>query len=158
MRVTHSTAGVCLAVFAVLLGAGALDSVGVAVDDAKERSDKERLKGTWKIVSSAADGLDQPAPPELRLTFDEKDFGFGHGGENRHRGTFTLDDSASPKTIDLAFTEGPHAGDRILGIYAWEGDNLKLCITGPNGADRPKDFAPTLGSGFRLFVLAREQP
>jgi uncharacterized protein (TIGR03067 family) len=150
-------AGAVLTALAVLLGTGARDTLA-AGDDTGRKPDKEMIKGTWKVLSSEADGVDQPALANARLSFDDTGFAFGHEGQSRHRGTFTLGDSARPRTIDLTFTEGPHAGDRMLGIYDWDGDHLKLCVTDPSGTNRPKEFTTTVASGLRLFVLKKDEP
>jgi uncharacterized protein (TIGR03067 family) len=43
-------------------------------------------------------------------------------------------------------TEGDAAGKPALGIYALDGDTLKICYTMPGG-ERPKDFDSAVGSG-----------
>ena len=45
----------------------------------------------------------------------------------------------------------------MLGIYALEGDELKLCLPQP-GRDRPTAFAAPEKSGTTLLVFRREKP
>ena len=33
-----------------------------------------------------------------------------------------------PRTIDLAFTEGPGAGSTAIGIYELNGDDWRICL------------------------------
>ena len=74
----------------------------------------------------------------------------------REVATFKLDPAAKVKAIDLMLTSGPEKGKTSLGIYAWDGDNLKLCIAKP-GSDRPTEFATKTGSEQLLLVLKKEK-
>jgi uncharacterized protein (TIGR03067 family) len=59
-------------------------------------------------------------------------------------GTFTLDSTANPKTIDLYTTSFPTApelvGTTSLGIYLLSGTNLTVAIAGNPGDARPTAF------------------
>jgi RNA polymerase sigma factor (sigma-70 family) len=128
-------------------------------DKAKaDKADKEMLKGKWKVVSGESDGVEQADAKDIRVTFDDDDtFTLQHGDDFTMKGKVTLDASAKPKTIDLEFADGPHAGDKLLGIYAKDGKKLKWCTTLPKGTDRPKEFSTKLASGHRLYVLERAE-
>jgi RNA polymerase sigma factor (sigma-70 family) len=121
----------------------------------KADSDATKLKGSWKQVSLAIDGIKQEDPHMLRITFDDESFSLQIEGEQKARGTYKVDGAAKPKGLELKFTEGLHAGDTMPGIFTWDGDKLKLCIGGPNG-DRPKDFEPVVGSGHRTIVFEKD--
>jgi len=69
-------------------------------------------------------------------------------------GTFTVDSSVSPKTLDLKFLEGPHSGMTSLGIYELDGSHWTICLAFA-GLDRPKDFVTESGSGHALETLRR---
>ena len=71
-------------------------------------------------------------------------------------GTFKVDPTKKPKTIDVTFTDGPEKGKIALGIYELEGDTYKV-ITDPAGKSRPAEFAIKPGSGYVLQVLKREK-
>jgi uncharacterized protein (TIGR03067 family) len=129
-----------------------------ADDEAKDKADKDKLKGIWKAISSVDDGHDEKDPEQYQLTFNGDAFIVRKAGQDFFKGTFKLDASASPKTIDLSITEGAHAGGRMRGIYAWDGDTLKWCTSTPQGADRPAEFASEPGSGRLLVVLKKEGP
>jgi hypothetical protein len=45
----------------------------------------------------------------------------------------------------------------VLGIYTWDGENLKLCWGEPGGEKRPTDFTTTAEGGF-LVVVKRQDP
>jgi uncharacterized protein (TIGR03067 family) len=137
--------------------AGAVASVArTATDDPKDKADKDKLKGTWRAVSSVDDGQDEKEPEQYQLVFDGSTFIVRKAGRDFFKGTFTLDASARPKTIDLSITEGEHEGGRMLGIYTWDGDRLKWCTTTPQGGDRPTEFTCEPGSGRLLVVLKNE--
>lgn len=124
----------------------------------KEKADKAMLKGKWKAASGEADGVDQPDVRHVRIEFeDDGTFTLHHGEDFTMKGKYALDAAADPKTIDLEFVDGPHAGDKLLGIYARDGKKLKWCTTLPKGTDRPKEFTTKVASGHRLYVLERDE-
>jgi uncharacterized protein (TIGR03067 family) len=122
------------------------------------------LQGTWSAVALEEDG--QKLPKEelnkqnLVLTFDGSTFRL-QVGTGAYQGTFRIDPSANPKTIDFIWTR--FGGGHILreetliaqGIYQLEGETLKIrhglranaAVPGGTagvflvwGTTRPKDF------------------
>ncbi len=77
------------------------------------------------------------------------------------RGVFKLDPTTRPKTFDLdVVSKDGKVGDKWMGIYAIEGDTLKICTSLcflPSGkpATRPKAFESKEGSGHKLDVFKR---
>jgi uncharacterized protein (TIGR03067 family) len=71
-------------------------------------------------------------------------------------GTFKLDPTKRPKTIDITFTEGKHKGKTVPGIYEIESDAFRVCIA-RDGDERPAEFSARLGSGRTLVVYKREK-
>jgi hypothetical protein len=63
---------------------------------------------------------------------------------------FVADPNASPKTIDLG-----GATDRTgsKGIYYLDRSSLFICLAGPDGKNRPTDFASRVGSNNILMIL-----
>jgi uncharacterized protein (TIGR03067 family) len=71
-----------------------------------------------------------------------------------------LDPTASPKTIDVRYTDGPGAvGQTQLGIYDWDGDKLKICWASIGDTKRPKKFTtkPSAGRGFQYRLYERKK-
>jgi uncharacterized protein (TIGR03067 family) len=68
---------------------------------------------------------------------------------------YTIDPSKSPKEIDIVSTSGSNKGKTAPGIYAFEGDEFKLCFANRPGGTRPITFAAKEGSGHTLFVFRR---
>ena len=79
---------------------------------------------------------------------------FTHGDT---KGTFTIDDKKTPKTIDLTFTEGPSKGTTMKGIYELDDTKYKLCVV-EDGGDRPKVFDSKAKNGGTLTVLKKVKP
>jgi uncharacterized protein (TIGR03067 family) len=130
----------------------------LAADTPKKNAadaDQNKLRGTWTIVSASRDG--KPAPEDAlkdaRMIFDgDKLTAASENGKSSVL-SIKLDSSRKPKTIDITH---PEKKQTILGIYALEGDQLKLCLGTP-GAARPTELATREGSGSVLFVLKREK-
>src|SRR5438876_6959080 len=93
----------------VALAAFVLLPLVTAGDDAAKK-EIERFRGTWKFESIELEG--QAAPPEnfkdVRLIIDGEKFTMN--GLGTHGGTFKVDVSKKPKSIDVTFTEGPDKG------------------------------------------------
>src|SRR6185437_16095020 len=116
--------------------------------------DLDQLQGTWYIAALEMDG--QSAPPMGTIEISGSRFeSLGMGAV--YEGDLSLDESAKPKTFDLAFTAGPEKGSTALGIYDLKKDAWKICFT-VTAKSRPAKFATTPGSGLALETLQREKP
>jgi uncharacterized protein (TIGR03067 family) len=113
------------------------------------------LEGEWRFDSLEVDGRAMPASmlSASRLLIDGDRFRM-ESAEGNFEGIFTLNVEADPREIDIEFVEGPEAGNWSYGIFRLEGDDLRLCL-GVVGAERPKRFATTPGSGHALERLRR---
>jgi uncharacterized protein (TIGR03067 family) len=121
-------------------------------------ADQKRFEGSWRFESVIVEGREVP-PGGLkasRLTLKGDTFEMSDSLAT-YRGTFRLDPSVTPRTIDMDFTEGPEADKTSLGIYELEGDTFKLCI-GLTGKARPGEFVSKPGRGHALEVLKRQKP
>jgi uncharacterized protein (TIGR03067 family) len=78
----------------------------------------------------------------------------GPGFPKAKGGTFTLNPTATPKTIDMVPADGPNQGKMFRGIYQLEGDELKACFAFP-GKERPKTFLTEANSGLVLEFWRR---
>lgn len=68
----------------------------------------------------------------------------------------TFDETRSPKTFDLVFTNGPEAGNESLGIYELDGDTWRICL-GLAGKPRPRELVSRPGAGHALQTLKRDK-
>jgi uncharacterized protein (TIGR03067 family) len=136
----------CVVLTALVLAADA--------DDAKKELAK--LAGTWSAVSIERDGKAMPADKlkssTLTITGDKYVVKMG---ELMIEGVYKLDPAQKPKAIDATRTNGDDKGKTLLGIYALEGDELKMCFNGPDVKERPKEFGAKSGSGTALYVFKR---
>jgi uncharacterized protein (TIGR03067 family) len=113
------------------------------------------LEGEWTFVSLEVDGAAMPAAMSAnsRILMDGDRFRT-ESAEAVYEGRFSIDVDAEPATIDIAFVEGPEAGNTALGIFEIDHDQLTICL-GLVGSDRPKAFKTKKGSGHALERLRR---
>ena len=144
--------GISWATVTILAGVNSIDQL---ID-----ADYQRLSGTWVLSSGIVDG--QPVPEEIRtktrlITIRDK-FTLSTGAQTgtSEDGTFTIDPTKSPKTVDSVQGSGPDKGKTFLGIYEIIDDNHKRACWAPAGTPRPTNFASTPGSGHILQVWERE--
>src|SRR5689334_4958876 len=77
-------------------------------------SDFESLQGSWKLALAVHDGKPVTgAGLNVKLRVDGNRVSVDQVGS----GTFTLDENAKPKTVDISISEGPNQGKNALGIY-----------------------------------------
>ena len=109
------------------------------------------IEGKWLVVSVELAGqkIDNLQGAELTLAGGKKTFKLP--SDTVEKGTYTLDETKNPKQID-ATTEGKDGTEK--GIYALEGDTLKLCLA-TQGGPRPGEFATKKGTDLILIVLRR---
>lgn len=132
--------------FAVFVLAIALGG-SVLTQEAKDAG-ATALQGTWLITTLNG----QSAPeggPQLTLTFAGDKYHQTLGGDVNERGTFKLDTSKKPMTIDLTIVEGDDAGKTQLGIIEVTGDTFRASLDTPGAAQRPADF--NLKDGVLVF-------
>ena len=117
-----------------------------------------RFEATWKFVSIDVEGRSVPAERfgEDRLILKGKQFTSTVRG-NTTEGTFKIDPTATPKTIDITFTDGPGKDNTQKGIYELDGDTQKICWAAP-GKPRPTEFEAKPKSGRMLQVLEKVKP
>ena len=130
-------------------------------DDPKKgesvKNDKAKIQGAWKLASLEADGVE--GPPEvvaaMQLSFKGDKLVFSPGEPGFTRFTFKLDSTTKPPSFDMTHADGADKGKTTKGIYAWEGDTLKICL---GEEKRPKDFTAKADSGQARYVLKRTKP
>jgi len=121
-----------------LLGVAAV-ALMIAADDKKDDV-KDKLKGTWTVVSMEVGG--KKAPDEVvkgqTLTF-EADKVTHKEKDKAEPATYKLDASKKPAELDVMPTEGPEKGKTMKMIFQLDGDTLKLAVK-MNPEERPKSF------------------
>ena len=119
----------------------------------------EKLQGTWKQIAYQRDGVTEPLDeqgwqPRVIFTGDRFVVTLADGSIPI-KGTYKLDPTRDPKTIDWNDTIGEDAGKTLLAIYSLEGDRLVFCAAYP-GQERPTEFRTRPGQVLR--VSQREMP
>ena len=100
------------------------------------------LEGEWHFESLQVDGHDMPSAMlgHSKLRFDGDRFQMA-SPEGNYDGTFVIDTTAKPMLLDIAFVEGPEAGNSSYGIFTLEDDSLTICLglVGLLASDRVQD-------------------
>jgi len=132
-----------------------LCGVAHARDEAAKES--EKLAGTWQTTSAVNEGEKMPDEQASRivLVFTGEKFEVSNGGKSMMKGTFTIDPSKTPKTIDMKSTSGKHQGKTTPGIYELDGDSLKICMVPPD-EQRPKKLNDTAKNGGMFMMCKRK--
>jgi RNA polymerase sigma factor (sigma-70 family) len=118
-----------------------------------QKTDAERIVGTWRIVKGVTSGREMPADfvNYARLTFTKDGrVNMSVGGEpNKKDGEYKL---VGAGKIDLL--------PSTHGIYKFDGDDrLTICVTeGAGEAKRPTEFTSKDGSSQTLFAMERAKP
>lgn len=134
------------------LGAGLVLLSGfVLLAEGGEDKGAKEVQGAW----TAAEGQKKMALEFKGNKFTLKDL----SKEEEHAtGTYTVDASKKPRTMDLTVTGGTsgeaakYKGKTSKAIYEVEGDTLKWCANEPGKEGRPKEFAAQEGEMRYLFI------
>jgi uncharacterized protein (TIGR03067 family) len=125
-----------------------------------ENKDKPtELDGKWKVVKEINDGKEMPGL--FVNTIKGQTHTITWEGKVVAVQRAQIDSSKNPKTIDLEFIKRTRGGGLKYwrGIYALDGDELKLCFREgkdwPDEKDRPTQFLSKPGSSVSLIVLRR---
>jgi len=146
--------------FAVIALLATLGLAAVAVaDDAADKKDKEKLQGTWMAVAGETEGKDDPEAKDHALLIEGDKFSIKKGDTVIVRGTFKINASKSPKTMDMEITDGPEkVKDKAAqAIYAVDGDELTWCVGEPGSGERPEKLATKEGVKHMLVKFKREK-
>lgn len=116
---------------------------------ADKKAKKTDLEGTW--VAAKKDSRVQ------MLKFTGNTFEAKIGGET-YKGTFKLNNEENPLQIDLKIAEATvkkHKGKTALGIYDFQGANLRWCSSQPGRKRRPSQFAKVMGDARLLLGVLK---
>jgi uncharacterized protein (TIGR03067 family) len=115
------------------------------------------LQGTWVLTSMETEGHEVPVEDfkDWTAVYEGNRLTLKAGQQVRRRGIITVDPSRRPRAINTWDQDGPYEDQTVPGIYALEGDTLKVCFARP-GQERPKEFTTKTGRAF-LFCVYRKQ-
>lgn len=136
-----------------LLTAVSLLGVAAASDDPTE--DRENIQGTWQAVSAEDSGRKVPdeAVKNIKWVITEEKI-TQYVGDTKKACSYGLNVTKKPRWIDLTEI------DRTTpGIYALNGDTLKICFPEGGKGERPTAFESKPNSANDIvIILKREQP
>ncbi len=130
----------------------------LAADDPKDEVKKEqdKLKGTWTVESSERKGQASEEGKDAEVTFEGDKITVKTAEGKEHKGTYKIDPTKKPKTIDITPSGGDNKDKVHLGIYELDGDTLKVCYNHPD-KERPTAFSTKADSEEVLYVLKRKK-
>jgi uncharacterized protein (TIGR03067 family) len=123
------------------------------------KGDLKKLQGVWKATSVVYNGdtLSEDGEGKIKLTV-KGDAGSVEANKNIKgeyaKVKFTLDESTSPRLMDVSIQAGGQKGITLEAIYKLDGDKLTIC-TKVLGMDRPAKFESPGGGSIALIVLER---
>ena len=135
-------------VFLVLIAGGAVPRP----DDPPAKGPAD-LQGCWKLVSVETEGKSSDPTGGGQPRWVIKGTSVSYGGEVII--SFTVDESTSPRVIDLKFRDPERVYE---GIYVVEKNTLQVCLNGRADAkDRPGVFSTKDQTDWRLLVFEHEK-
>jgi uncharacterized protein (TIGR03067 family) len=111
------------------------------------------LQGTWVFTSIG--GQDTAGSPEVIVTITDNKYVQTVGGEVVEKGTFKIDETKKPMTMDLSIAEGQSAGMTQVGIFEVTDTTMKANLAEAGGATRPTDFNQT--EGFFIITATKRK-
>jgi uncharacterized protein (TIGR03067 family) len=144
----------------ILLGAGLL----LAADQPSQETPRppRGVQGTWSVVSMEYQGKKVPNEvfANTRLIIAGGKIVTVRGGKVLKQARYKLHPNDLPRGIDLIPLKGSKEGQPNWGIYALDGDTLRICARDSNakqGTVRPQEFVTKPDSDLILMALKREK-
>ncbi len=106
------------------------------------------LEGEWEMVECVREGLEVPAEYVKygKRVVRGNLITVTMAGQVMLKATFSMNGSATPKTMDYVIAHGPTQGQKQFGIYEWDGKNQRVCFAAI-GKKRPSSMNVTTGEG-----------
>jgi len=124
--------------------------------DVKKKTDLELIQGTWWVVGLESGGKQQSDKGSKGNSFVFSKVKGVNTAVLIERAyppvefTYALDPAKTPREINLTTK-----GNRALGIYKLDGDDLTICMS--MGGSRPSEFATRAGGDTETFTLKRNR-
>jgi uncharacterized protein (TIGR03067 family) len=156
-------------VFALVLAcvtSGAFALADPPKSDAAQK-ELERLRGKWSCTGVERDGKEDRSKRAravlgyMTLTIRGEKLRFEMvilGEKVSQSGTIRIDPATEPKRIDLTFDPGQEeAGQTYQGIYALDGDKLRILWPKQEPERRPTTLRTKEGDGFEVHLFERSK-
>jgi uncharacterized protein (TIGR03067 family) len=131
--------------------------LGIATPALADPAQVAGLAGTWTAAKAERDGAPAPELVGHRLVFEADRYSIaGADGKPLYAGTYRVDASADPPSIDFFGKTSEGADATWEGIYRLDGDSLTIVDDAPDPAKgRPAELAAPAGSGYVLLDFER---
>ncbi len=116
------------------------------------------FEGTWLPLSAELAGEKWPDKilKTIKLVLKDENYKVTVG-ESIDEGTWKIDSSKSPKTMDIKGINGPNKGKTFLTIYELDKDTLRVCYD-LSGKQRPTEFKTKAKTMLYLVTYKRSKP
>jgi len=138
--------------FAAIAASVACVTVPVA-----EAQGQNQLQGTWQVLAAQRNARAANDLQSHRLTFAGDRFTVRSQGGVVYQGTYRIDTSQKPATIDFKHTAGKAKGQMWRGIYEMDGDTLRICDNAED-VSKPRPTAFVSEPGLVLLDFKRAKP
>ncbi|HEY8505543.1 MAG TPA: sigma-70 family RNA polymerase sigma factor [Gemmataceae bacterium] len=123
------------------------------VGEQAARAERERLQGTWQVVSVEDNGRPKRQDVEdATLIIAGDKMTLKRGDIRETMGAFVINPRATPMSIDLTVE-----GRTMPGIVELKGDELKLCLNEQPGGARPTKFASEANPPNDLLMVLKRK-
>ena len=111
------------------------------------------VQGVWKMTTTNGQDV-AAAGQDITITITGNSYVQTVNGQVVEKGTFKIDETKKPMTIDISVVEGDDAGRTQVGIFELKGDTMTGKLSEPGGTTRATDFSVT--EGFFTFVMVKK--
>lgn len=129
-----------------------------AKDGKDAKADLEKLQGKWTCTAREDNGREWPEAElkDMHLAIDGEKITLtfrppGAKDDVVQKGVLKLDASAEPKKLSFKWDDG----GEYNGIYAFDGEALKACVTVESGQPAPKEFSGKAGAKAALMTFKK---
>ncbi len=124
----------------------------------EEKSDLDRLQGTWIVAALVEKGKEQPAAEIeiLEVAIEKNVFTVTEKGKKVVEYEIKLDPSKKPAAIDFTHLIGDDKGKMEPGIYAFEKGQIKMCLD-ESRKGRPTVFEGKETEAYSVIVLKKKE-
>ena len=133
----------------------ALLTASVLIASAGDPHDTKAVQGNWSPVKAELGGaaMSDAVLKTISLKLGEGTYDVSVAG-NPDKGTYKVDSSTTPMSMDITGTEGPNKGRTFPAIYEISGDTLRICYD-LSGEKRPTEFKSTAGT--KLYLVSYQR-
>jgi uncharacterized protein (TIGR03067 family) len=131
---------------------------GATVLAGEAKTDLDRIQGTWEIVSLVEKGkkVAEDETKLLEIVVKGDRLVIKAKGNTLTEYSIKLDEKHKPRAMDMTITDGEDKGKIAPGIYALEGDGLKIAMD-EDLKNRPASFDEKDTASCSVIALKRKK-